>query len=403
MENVKYDLAVVGGGIVGLATLVQILHAQPHLRAVLVDKEAELARHQSGHNSGVIHSGIYYRPGSEKARLAVLGADMMKHFCRENDVPIQVSGKLIVATDQKELPALKNLYARGMSNGVPGIQRLSSSELRVLEPFATGLEAIHVPGAAIVDYHAVSVAMGKILQNLGVEILLGFEVKAIDQTGDAFILKSRQGALACRWLISCAGLQSDRLARFTGTNPGLRIVPFRGEYYRLSDHAGRYVQSMIYPVPDSRFPFLGVHFTRSVHGYVEAGPNAVLALSREGYRKFDFNIRDTFETLTYPGFLRLARKYWKTGLSEITRSYSRNLFTKSLQRLVPAINADDLFLGGSGVRAQAVEPSGTLVDDFHILETQRALFVCNAPSPAATASLAIGEQLADKFKHLMRQ
>jgi L-2-hydroxyglutarate oxidase LhgO len=390
----SFDVAVVGGGIVGLATAYQLLCAQPGLGLVLLEKEDGLARHQTGRNSGVIHSGIYYRPGSVKARTCVEGSRRMKEFCGAHGIRFETCGKVVVATEESEVPALEELHRRGAANGVPGLAMIGPERIREIEPHAAGIRALHVPGAAIVDYAEVARKLGDLVTAMGGEILTGARVEDIRTEPEGLTVESSRGAVRCRYLIGCAGLHSDRLARREGAEVTARIVPFRGEYYEIVPGRSELVRGLIYPVPDPRFPFLGVHFTRKVNGGVEAGPNAVLALRREGYRKSQVHPRDLAEVLTYGGFWRMAARYWRTGIAELYRSFVKGAFVRALQKLVPDIRAEDLRPGGAGVRAQALAPDGKLVDDFVILERPRALHVVNAPSPAATASLAIGEEIA---------
>jgi L-2-hydroxyglutarate oxidase LhgO len=388
-----FDVVIAGGGIVGLATAHELLRAHPDCRLVLLEKEGELGAHQTSHNSGVIHSGLYYKPGSKKARTCVAGAERMKEFCREQGIPFQICGKVVVATEEREIPALEELHRRGIANEVPGLAMMGPERLREIEPHATGLRALHVPQAGIIDYGMVARKLGDLIRSQGGDVRLGAKLKTIRSDRQGLCLETTRGPVQARYLISCAGLHSDRVARWEGGDPKAKIVPFRGEYYDLVPERCHLVRGLIYPVPDPRFPFLGVHFTRSIHGGVEAGPNAVLALRREGYRKTQLSLRDTFEVLTYPGFWKLARTYWKTGFEEMVRSFSKKAFVRALAKLVPEIREEDVRRGGSGVRAQALKPDGQLVDDFLIVERPRALHVCNAPSPAATASLAIGSEI----------
>lgn len=390
----RFDVAVVGGGIVGLAAAHRLLAAYPSQKLVLLEKEPDLGTHQTGHNSGVIHSGLYYRPGSAKAQACVQGAELMKAFCREYGIPFEICGKVVVATEEREIPALEELHRRGAANGVPGLAVIGPEKLREIEPHAAGIRALHVPQAGIIDYRAVARKLGSLVGEAGGEVRCATRVRAIRGEGDGLAIETTRGSLLARRLISCAGLHSDRVARMEGSNPSARIVPFRGEYYDLDPSRESLVRGLIYPVPDARFPFLGVHFTRRIGGGVEAGPNAVLALAREGYRKGQWNARDLAGILGYPGFWKLAFQFWRTGLDEVIRSYSKKAFVAALQRLVPEVREEDVRKAGSGVRAQALDPSGKLVDDFLIVERPRALHVLNAPSPAATASLAIGEEIA---------
>jgi L-2-hydroxyglutarate oxidase len=389
-----FDVAVIGGGIVGLATA-HSLHAEhPDLRLVLLEKEGRLASHQTGHNSGVIHSGIYYRPGSHKARLCVEGARLMKAFCAEHRIRVEPIGKVIVATSEAELPRLQALFDRGTANGVAGLELIDQDRLRAIEPHAAALRAIHSPTTSIVDYGEVAQALARELLTRGAVIRTGARVTAIRRTAEGFDLATASGPIQARQLVNCAGLYSDVVARLAGTQPGVRIVPFRGEYYMIRPARHDLVHGLIYPVPDPEFPFLGVHFTRTVHGAVEAGPNAVLAFAREGYRLGRIHLRELAGTLGYAGFWSMARRYWRTGSYEMYRSLNKAAFVRALQRLVPEIGSADITPGGAGVRAQAVAEDGSLVDDFRIARAPGAIHVLNAPSPAATASLAIGRHIA---------
>ncbi|MBL7995977.1 L-2-hydroxyglutarate oxidase [bacterium] len=391
-----FDIGIIGGGIVGLATAYRLSQQYPGLKIVIIEKENRLAAHQTGHNSGVIHSGLYYKPGSTKASTAVRGANMMKQFCEANSIPYRLCGKVVVATNEGELPALDELHRRGVANGVKDLKILSREELKEIEPYAAGIRALHVPHAGIVDYTQVSEKLGEHIQFAGNQILLGSRVISIAKNSENWILQTPHTEFQVRFIIGCAGLFSDRIARLGGIDPKVKIVPFRGEYYKIKPDMNYLVKGLIYPVPDPRFPFLGVHFTNLIHGGVEAGPNAVLAFKREGYKKSDFNLVDIIETLTYRGFLKLAKKNWRMGFDEMKRSYSKTLFVKALQKLVPEIRSSDLITGGSGVRAQALLPNGNLADDFIIIASSHAIHVCNAPSPAATASLAIADTIVQK-------
>jgi len=391
------DVLVVGGGIVGLAAAHRLLEESPSSRIAVIEKEAAVASHQTGHNSGVIHSGIYYRPGSSKARTCVRGSGLMKEFCRAHGIRFDECGKVVVALEEDELPRLEELHRRGTANGVPGLEMIGPERLREIEPHSAGMRALHVPGAAIIDYSEVARKLADLIRARGGEVRTGTRVTGIREDGDALVVETSGGAWRTKYLISCAGLHSDRVARMEGGDPGTRIVPFRGEYYEISEERSGLVRGLIYPVPDPEFPFLGVHFTRRIQGGVEAGPNAVLAFSREGYRKSQVRPRDLAETLFYPGFWRLARKYWRTGFDEMVRSFSKKAFVKALAKLVPEIRESDVKPGGAGVRAQALSPAGNLIDDFLIAERPRALHVLNAPSPAATASLAIAEEIARRY------
>jgi L-2-hydroxyglutarate oxidase len=388
------DLAIIGGGIVGLATAIALSEAHPRLRLIMLEKEPQIASHQTGHNSGVIHSGIYYKPGSLKARLTVDGARRMKQFCDIHGLKWEACGKVIVATDEKELPRLANIYERGQANGLSGLKMLSAEEVREYEPNCRAVRAIHVPETGIVDYVQVAGKMAELLQQRGGRILTSARVTAIRRQGSGLVLESAQGLVEARYLVNCGGLHSDRVAELMGVTPEVRIIPFRGEYYMLRAERRSIVRGLIYPVPDPEFPFLGVHFTRTIHGDVEAGPNAVLAFAREGYSLGTVRPGEFLDTLGYAGFWRMARKYWRVGAFEMYRSASKAAFVRSLQKLVPDIAVGDLERGGAGVRAQAVAPDGGLVDDFKISVTPGAVHVVNAPSPAATASLAIGRHVA---------
>jgi len=387
------DVAVIGGGIVGVATALA-LRRTTRATVTVVEAEPRLAAHQTGHNSGVIHAGLYYVPGSLKARNCTAGREALYRFCAEHGVPAERCGKLVVATRREELAALEELERRGRANGLTGVRRLGAAELREVEPHASGLAGLSVPDTGIVDYAQVTAAMATELKRLDGEVRCDARFLSLVRDGSETVLSTSHGEARCRHLIACAGLQADRVALRCGVDPGVCIVPFRGEYYELAEHRRGLVRNLIYPVPDPRFPFLGVHFTRKVSGAVEAGPNAVLAFRREGYRRISFSLRDTAAVLGTPAFWRLAGRYWRTGLAEMWRSASRPAFARALQRLVPEIAADDLRPGGAGVRAQALDRSGSLVDDFHIVEAERQIHVLNAPSPAATASLAIGAHLA---------
>jgi L-2-hydroxyglutarate oxidase len=387
------DVAIVGGGIVGVASAAALV-AHDGLSVTLLEAEERLAAHQTGNNSGVIHSGLYYRPGSLKARTCREGRELLYRFCRDEGIAHDRCGKIVVAIGEQELPRLDELERRGRANGLEGVRRLTAAELRALEPAATGLAGLHVPETGIVDYVAVTERLAERVRRRHGTVLTGARVYAIRPERDRVHLESTQGPLACRLLVNCAGLQSDRVARLGGSDPGVRIVPFRGEYYELTPERRGLVRNLIYPVPDPRLPFLGVHFTRLIDGRVEAGPNAVLAFKREGYRRTSFSARDMLETLAFPGFWRMAAHFWKTGMGEYRRSLSKTAFVAALQRLLPELRPGDVHPGGAGVRAQAVDPSGALVDDFRIVEGPRMIHVLNAPSPAATASLSIGGQIA---------
>ncbi len=396
MPERQYDLAIVGGGIVGLATAMELLARYPALRLAVLEKEARVGLHQTGHNSGVIHSGIYYAPGSLKARLCVAGKERLIRFCEEHGILYDLCGKVIVATDEEELPRLQTLYERGVANGVPGLELIGSERLREIEPHAAGIRALYSPTTGIVDFGAVARTYAEVVAARGGAILTGHEVTAIAREGGRYTLATPVGAVATRHLIACAGLQSDRVAGLSGVSPTPRIVPFRGDYYLLRPERSGLVNGMIYPVPDPRFPFLGVHFTRRLNGDIWLGPNAVLAFAREGYGRFDLDPRDLAETLGYAGFQRLARTYWRMGAGELYRDYSKGAFLRALQRYMPELQGADMVPGPSGVRAQALAADGALVDDFVVDQAGDALHVRNAPSPAATSSLAIADLIADR-------
>jgi (S)-2-hydroxyglutarate dehydrogenase len=390
----RYDIAIVGGGIVGLATARALLERAPAVRLVIVEKEPRVGQHQTGHNSGVIHSGIYYRPGSYKARLCVEGARLMTQFCDAHGITYERCGKVIVATSPVELPRLETLHERGTANGVPGLVIIDPARLKEIEPHTVALRAIYSPATGIVDYSEVTEAFAKDLTARGVVIETGAEVRRIARHADGLTLETSRAAIPARRMVNCAGLYSDVVARLAGATPDVQIIPFRGEYYMIRPERRSLVRGLIYPVPDPEFPFLGVHFTRTIHGDVEAGPNAVLAFAREGYSIGRVNPGELIGTLAYPGFWAMASKYWRTGSYEMYRSISKGAFVRALQRLLPELKAEDIAPGGAGVRAQAVARDGALVDDFRIVESADAIHVLNAPSPAATASLAIGRHIA---------
>ena len=389
-----HDAVVVGAGIVGLATGYALVRERPGIRVLVLDKEHQIAAHQSGHNSGVIHSGVYYRPGSLKATNCRTGYELLLRFLAEQDIPHEICGKIIVATRQAELPMLRTLRERGEGNGLAGLRELGPDELREHEPAVAGIAGLRVAQTGIVDYRRVCEARARRFCDLGGELGLGRRVTALSEHDGAVEVDTQTGAAVGRTLINCAGLHSDRVARMSAPDLDVRIIPFRGEYYRLRESRRNLVRNLIYPVPDPAFPFLGVHLTRTAWLEVDAGPNAVLALSREGYRFGDFNLRDLWETLSWPGFPRLAGRHLRHGLAELLRSLSRRRFVRALQRLVPAIQAEDLEPAPAGVRAQACDRRGRLLDDFYLVDRGRQIHVCNAPSPAATSSLAIGQAIA---------
>jgi len=396
-----YDIAVIGGGIVGLSFAMQATEIFPRIRIVVLEKESGVARHQTGHNSGVIHSGVYYKEGSLKARLCVAGAREMVEFCTRHGIPHEVCGKLIVATNSEEAARLEDLLARGVANGLEGLRLLAREAMLKIEPHAGGVRALHVPSTGITDYAAVTAKYAEIATQHGAEVRTGAEVVGFDRSGgtsggtsgNAVVVRTRAGDFAARYVVNCAGLQSDRVARMAGDDPQMILVPFRGEYYDLAAARQSLVRGLIYPVPDPRHPFLGVHFTRRIQGNVDAGPNAVLAFQREGYRWRDFDFGETMEVLLDAGFRAMARQHWKNGLGEFRRSLWKREFVRSCQRLVPEVRMEDMTPGGSGVRAQAVGADGALVDDFRFVARERFLHVLNVPSPAATASLPIGREI----------
>ncbi|MFZ0417341.1 MAG: L-2-hydroxyglutarate oxidase [Candidatus Sulfotelmatobacter sp.] len=395
MIDSRYNVIIVGGGIVGLAVALEITRRFPRVRLLLLEKEDRVGRHQSGHNSGVIHSGVYYKPGSLKAKLCVTGATAMVEFCREYGIPHQVCGKVIVATHEEEFPRLEELRRRGEANGLTGLRSIGPEELRQIEPHASGLRALVVPSTGITDYAAVCEKYAELISGGGGTILTSHAVIGLKRSADEIVVETKGGTFSSRALINCAGLFSDRISRMAGDDPQVMIVPFRGEYYDLIPERSSLVRALIYPVPDPRFPFLGVHFTRRVNGSVDAGPNAVLAFRREGYRRTDFNLRDLASALAFPGFWRMGAKNWRSGLDEFHRSFSKPAFVRALQRLVPQVHNADLVPGGSGVRAQAVTREGALLDDFKFVPSGKMLHVLNVPSPAATASLVIGRAIVD--------
>jgi (S)-2-hydroxyglutarate dehydrogenase len=388
-----YDIAVIGGGIVGLSFAMQVSEQFPRLRVVVLEKEAGVARHQTGHNSGVIHSGVYYKAGSLKARLCVAGAREMVEFCARHGIPHEVCGKLIVATNPEETARLDVLSAQGKANGLEGLRLLGRDEMLEIEPFVGGVRALHVPSTGITDYSAVTAKYAEIAALHTTEVKTDAGVVGFDISGNGVVLRTRAGDFSARYVVNCAGLYSDRVARMAGDDPQMMLVPFRGEYYDLAPARQSLVRALIYPVPDPRYPFLGVHFTRRIQGNVDAGPNAVLAFRREGYGWKDFDLGETMEVFMDPGFRSMARQHWKNGLGEFRRSLRKREFVRSCQRLVPEVRMEDMTPGGSGVRAQAVAADGALVDDFRFVGRERFLHVLNVPSPAATASLPIGREI----------
>ena len=394
-----YDFAVIGGGIVGLSTARALRERYPDQSILVLEKEEKPGQHQSTHNSGVLHCGLYYKPGSLKARLAVSGIRLMTDYCCEKNIPHEICGKVVVATDDAEVARLRDLQARGAANGLEGLRWLCGDELREIEPHSAGIAALHVPQEGIVDYQAVIDALQSDLLAAGVDCVCGAKVESLAERNGSWRIGTSRGGFQAGFIVNCAGLFSDKVAALAGVKRNLRIVPFRGEYFKLSPEGESLVRHLIYPVPDPEFPFLGVHFTRMIHGGIEAGPNAVLAWAREGYRKTDINPLDMADALGFAGLWRFMRKYPKMVTEEVARSFSKELFTRSLQKLVPAVQKQHLTAGGAGVRAQAMLPDGTLVQDFQLVRAKNALHVLNAPSPAATASLAIGEHLASHLHH----
>ena len=400
-DSALVDVAIIGGGIVGTATAMALLE-KPGRTLVVLEAEDRLAAHQTGNNSGVIHSGLYYKPGSLKARNCTEGREAMYRFCADHNIPHERCGKVVVATSPDEIPALERLAERGLANGLEGLEWLTPEQIREREPHIAGVAGLWVPQTGIVDYTRVTETFGQIVRERGGDVRIAARVLAVKRASAELVLETAKGAVKAKNLINCAGLQSDRVARMCGVEPGVRIIPFRGEYYTLAPERQGLIRNLVYPVPDPQFPFLGVHFTRMIAGGIEAGPNAVLAFKREGYTKTSFSLRDTFATFTYPGALRLFSKHWKMGLGEFHRSFSKKAFVRALQKLLPDVRAEDLAPGGAGVRAQAIAPDGGLVDDFKIVEAERMVHVLNAPSPAATASISIGRAIAQMAERNFR-
>ncbi len=392
-----YDVAIAGAGIVGLASALQLSQQRPHLRICILEKERDVAMHQSSHNSGVIHSGIYYAPGSLRAQNCLRGYNLLLDFCQKYDVAYDVCGKIIVAVNQEELGQLEKIWQRGIANGMKGLKRIGPEEIHEIEPHVQALEGIWVPQTGIIDYETVAHKYKALLLEQGVDILNRHQVTGLRKNPNHIVVETAAQTIHCRYFINCAGLYSDKIAQMSGEDSSLQILPFRGEYYDLIPGKQHLVRNLIYPVPNPAFPFLGVHFTRMIRGGIEAGPNAVLAFRREGYSRYDLNIKELYEIIRFSGFQKIARKYWQTGWEEMKRSYVKAHFVKALQRLIPEITSADLVPGRSGVRAMACDSKGNLSDDFLIYEQARILNVCNAPSPAATASLAIGETIAGRL------
>jgi L-2-hydroxyglutarate oxidase len=391
----QYDIVIIGGGIVGLASAYNLLKQNPQLKIALIEKENMLAAHQTGHNSGVIHSGIYYKPGSLKATNCINGYNMLLEFCKENDIAFDMCGKVIVATEEWELPLLDNIYKRGLENGLDQIKYIEQDDIKNYEPHMRGIRAVHVPYTGIIDYTEVCLKMAEWVEKWGGKIFLGHKAEDIEEYSNFIEVKTEQQTFVTKMIVNCAGLYCDKVAQMAGEKVDTRIIPFRGEYYMLKPEKRYLVKNLIYPVPDPNFPFLGVHFTRMIDGGVEAGPNAVFAFRREGYEKTDVNFTELFESLTWPGFQKVAAKYWKTGIGEFYRSFSKTAFTNALRKFIPEVQEDDLIPAKAGVRAQACDRTGGLLDDFKIIEKPRAVHILNAPSPAATSSLSIGKTIAE--------
>lgn len=392
----QFDVAIIGAGIVGLATAFQTNCRNPSLKICVIDKESSVASHQTGHNSGVLHSGIYYKPGSLKATNCREGKKAMEAFCHEHEIEHEICGKVIVAVEESELSSLNNIFERGQQNDVR-CEMIDQARLAELEPHTNGIQAIHVPEAGIVNYRSVCEKLAELVSDRGNELRLGSAVRSAEKSNDGVVIQTTSDEIQTKLVVNCAGLHCDRVSKLLSQKPATKIVPFRGEYFQLIESRKHLCKNLIYPVPDPKFPFLGVHFTRMIDGSVECGPNAVLAFAREGYRKSNINLRDLAESLTYPGFIRLASRHWRMGCGEMWRSVSKQAFVKALKRLMPDIEAKDLVPAPAGVRAQAVNRNGQLVDDFLIDENELLLSVLNAPSPAATASLNIGKLVAEKI------
>jgi len=391
-----HDIAIVGGGIVGLATAYQLNQANPNLKVILFEKENSIAKHQTGNNSGVIHSGVYYKPGSLKAKNCFEGYSMLLDFCDEHRIKYDLCGKVIVATAENEIPQLEVIYGKGQQNGLPNLKMIDEYEIKEIEPHCAGIKGIHVPQAGIIDYKEVSRKLLELMLANGVTVKIGHKVDMIKRENSNVTIKTSKGNFKTHRIVNCGGLYSDRLfEQSTGKKSTYKILPFRGEYYDLKPEAQFLVKGLIYPVPNPEFPFLGVHFTRTIHGGVESGPNAVLAYAREGYKKSNVNVSELLETISYSGFRKIAFKYWKDGAYEMYRSYSKRAYVKALQTLIPEIKSKDVVPGGAGVRAQAVYPDGSMIDDFLIEEDGNVINVCNAPSPAATSSLSIGKKITE--------
>lgn len=390
----KFDVLIIGGGIIGLVTAKELSGKHPNFRIAVLEKELAIAQHQSGNNSGVIHSGIYYKPGSLKATNCIAGREKLLRFCDDHGIHYEICGKIIVATDKSELPRLNKLFEYGTANGLVGTRKIGPEEIREREPHVAGIEGIFVPQTGIIDYREVAKAYADIFLKKGGQIFLGEAVQGIQEKNGISEVQTENSTYEARMVVNCAGLHADRIARLTHKELDVRIIPFRGEYYKLREDRRGLIKNLVYPVPDPAFPFLGVHFTRHSNHEIEAGPNAVFALKREGYKRLSFNGKDFFESISWPGFQKISMRYWKNGAGEMYRSFSKAAFVRALQRLVPEISASDLLPGGAGVRAQACTRAGVLVDDFMILKNRRHVDVLNVPSPAATSSLSIGETIS---------
>lgn len=393
----KYDVIIIGAGIIGLSTALKILERKPNLNLCVLEKEDNIAKHQTGHNSGVIHSGIYYKPGSLKAINCIRGYNMLLEFCNTNNIPYEICGKIIIATDEKEIPTVQHLFERGEANGLRRIKIISRDEIKEIEPYSNGIQGLYIPQTGIIDYKVVAKKIAELIISKGSELIFNEKVKNIKIKGKEVEVITDKKCYHTSLIVACAGLYSDKIASLTNSKVNFRIIPFRGEYYKLKGDSKYFVKNLIYPVPDPAFPFLGVHFTRRIDGIVEAGPNAVVSFKKEGYKKTDFKLRDAIDTLSYKGFHKITLKYWKTGIYEFYRALSKKEFTNSLKKLIPEIKKSDLLKGSSGVRAQACDIRGNLIDDFLFIEENRIINVCNVPSPAATACLSIGESIAEKI------
>jgi len=397
LNNKLYDIVIIGGGIIGCGVAMSLLK-NSKFKVLVIEAEDKLASHQTGNNSGVIHSGLYYKPGSLKAKNCTEGRKLLYAFCEKHNIKFDKCGKLVVAVTDDEIKTLNNLYERGIANGLDGLKKLAADELKEYEPNVNGVAGLLVQQTGIVDFLQVTNTFAQLINEAGGDVETDCRFISINKSGKEFVLKTSRGDIKSKFFVNCGGLYSDRVAKVCGVNPGLQIIPFRGEYFKLKEEKEHLIKNLIYPVPDPKFPFLGVHFTRMINGGVEAGPNAVLAFKREGYNNIDFSFKDVFQMLTYNGFWKMASKYYKIGFGEFYRSFRKKAFVKALQNLVPDVQINDIIKGGSGVRAQALEPNGKLVDDFRIVEAKRMIHVLNAPSPAATASISIGNAIARMVK-----